>query len=83
MQASTTANSILSVMQISWLMSRSLEQTTFFSIEDRFLRRKHLLQVLKSDDLAHLEEVPKTWQSVDSPDGEEHISGRPTFAEPF
>ncbi|XP_031442127.1 uncharacterized protein C1orf109 homolog isoform X2 [Clupea harengus] len=40
----------------------------------QFLRRKHLLQVLRPDDLSLVEEVPKRWESVDSPDGEEHIS---------
>ena len=33
------------------------------------------MQVLRPDDLSLVEEVPKRWESVDSPDGEEHISG--------
>ncbi|XP_062385641.1 AFG2-interacting ribosome maturation factor [Sardina pilchardus] len=40
----------------------------------QFLRRKYLLQVLTPDDLSLLQEVPKRWESVDSPDGDEHIS---------
>lgn len=63
---SVTSPSIADMLE--WLQDASIYY------RQQFLRRKHLLQVLKSDDLSHLEEVPKTWQSVDSPDGEEHIS---------
>ncbi|XP_063040891.1 AFG2-interacting ribosome maturation factor [Engraulis encrasicolus] len=39
----------------------------------QFQRRKHLLQVLKPDDLAAMEEVSKRWESFYSPEGEERI----------
>lgn len=39
----------------------------------QFRRRKHLLQVLRPDDLVFMEEVSKRWESFYSADGEEHI----------
>ncbi|NP_001187678.1 ribosome biogenesis protein C1orf109 homolog [Ictalurus punctatus] len=39
------------------------------------IQRKNLLQLLKPDDLTLLETAPKRWTSLDSPRGEDRISG--------
>lgn len=40
----------------------------------QYIRRKHLLQMLKPDDLTLIQAAPQTWKSLDSPKGEERIS---------
>lgn len=42
----------------------------------RYIQRKNLLQLLKSDDLTLIETAPKRWTSLDSPREEENISGK-------
>ncbi|KAG5264941.1 hypothetical protein AALO_G00259690 [Alosa alosa] len=63
---SSTSPSIADMLE--WLQDAS----SYY--RQQFLRRKYLLQVLKPDDLSLLQDVPKRWEAVDSPDGEEHIS---------
>lgn len=45
----------------------------------RCIQRKNLLQLLKPDDLTLLETAPKRWTSLDSPRGEDRISGNPSL----
>ncbi|XP_010898559.2 uncharacterized protein C1orf109 homolog [Esox lucius] len=40
----------------------------------QFLRRKNVLQMLRPEDLYLLEAVPKRWESLESPSGEERLS---------
>nr|ACO14551.1 C1orf109 homolog [Esox lucius] len=40
----------------------------------QFLRRKNVLQALRPEDLYLLEAVPKRWESLESPSGEERLS---------
>uniref|UniRef100_A0A3B3H7I8 AFG2 interacting ribosome maturation factor n=1 Tax=Oryzias latipes TaxID=8090 RepID=A0A3B3H7I8_ORYLA len=41
----------------------------------QFLQRKVLLQTLRPNDLALLESLPERWKSLESPDGEQRITG--------
>lgn len=41
----------------------------------RFLQMKVLLQTLRPNDLALLESLPERWKSLESPDGEQRITG--------
>ena len=42
----------------------------------RFLKRKTLLHSLMPDDLSLLESTPERWDSLETPSGEEYITGK-------
>lgn len=49
----------------------------------RYIQRRNLLQLLKPDDLTLLETAPKRWTSLESPRGEERISGNLSLSSPM
>lgn len=54
-----------------------VRKIVFLIYMSRFLRRKNLLLTLRADDLSLLETAPKRWESLETPSGEESISGKP------
>lgn len=45
----------------------------------RFLKKKTLLQTVRSDNLSLLESTPEKWKSLESPSADNHITGKCFF----